>query len=45
MKIGFIGVGNMASAIIKGIITHGFIAGNQIIAYDHHPISNTSSAK
>ena len=37
MKIGFIGVGNMASAIVKGIVAHGFIAGNQIIAYDHHP--------
>ena len=37
MKIGFIGVGNMASAIIKGIVAHGFIAGNQIITYDHHP--------
>lgn len=37
MKIGFIGVGNMASAIIKGIVAHGFIAGNQIIVYDHHP--------
>ncbi|HJF19439.1 MAG TPA: pyrroline-5-carboxylate reductase [Enterococcus columbae] len=37
MKLGFIGVGNMASAIIKGIVQNGFIQGNHIFVYDHHP--------
>ena len=32
MKLGFIGCGNMASAIIKGIIANGIIDSNQIIA-------------
>ncbi len=33
-KIGFIGMGNMAGAIAKGIIQSGFIQGEDIIAYD-----------
>lgn len=33
-KVGFIGMGNMASAIAGGIITSGFIAGNNVYAYD-----------
>jgi pyrroline-5-carboxylate reductase len=33
-KIGFIGMGNMAGAIAKGIIQSGFIQGGDIIAYD-----------
>lgn len=31
---GFIGCGNMASAIIKGIVKSGFMQGNQIAVYD-----------
>lgn len=34
MKIGFIGCGNMASAIIKGITGKGKVAGSDIVAYD-----------
>ena len=33
-KIGFIGMGNMASAIAKGIIKSGFIDGNDVYAFD-----------
>ena len=32
MKLGFIGCGNMASAIIKGIIANGIVEANEIIA-------------
>ena len=31
MKLGFIGTGNMASAIIDGIIKHGMIPASEII--------------
>ena len=31
-KIGFIGTGNMATAIIKGLIKTGFVTANQIIS-------------
>lgn len=34
MKLGFIGCGNMASAIIGGIVRSGLYAGNDIIASD-----------
>ena len=34
MKIGFIGAGNMAASIIKGIITAGTVSDENIIAYD-----------
>ena len=34
MKIGFIGMGNMASAICKGIIKSGFSRGEDIYSYD-----------
>ncbi len=34
MKIGFIGCGNMATAIIKGIITNGCIESEKIFVYD-----------
>jgi pyrroline-5-carboxylate reductase len=30
MQIGFIGAGNMAGAIIQGLVTSGFVAGDQI---------------
>jgi len=33
-KIGFIGMGRMASAIMKGIITSGFMPSENILAYD-----------
>ncbi len=36
-KIGFIGMGNMASAIVQGIVGKGAIEGSRILAYDHHP--------
>lgn len=34
MKIGFIGTGNMASAIIKGIIKNNFVASTDIYLFD-----------
>ena len=34
MKIGFIGTGNMGSAIIKGTVTAKFISGNEINIFD-----------
>lgn len=34
MKIGFIGMGNMAGAIAGGIVKSGFIDGNQVYAFD-----------
>lgn len=34
MKIGFIGMGNMAGAICQGIIKSGFIAGKDVYSYD-----------
>ena len=33
-RIGFIGMGNMASAIASGIIKSGFITGNNVYAFD-----------
>ena len=33
-KIGFIGMGNMASAIAGGIIKSGFIDGKNVYAFD-----------
>lgn len=36
-KIGFIGMGNMASAIVQGIVGKGAIASHRVLAYDHHP--------
>ncbi len=41
MKIGFIGCGNMATAIISGIISNNFISGSDINVFD----INTSSLK
>lgn len=35
MKIGFIGTGNMASAIIGGIIKKGIVSADEIIGADH----------
>lgn len=34
MKIGFIGLGNMAGAICQGIIESGFVLGNDVYGYD-----------
>ncbi|MDE6952856.1 MAG: pyrroline-5-carboxylate reductase [Erysipelotrichales bacterium] len=33
-KLGFIGMGNMASAIVRGIVNSHFIKGEDILAYD-----------
>lgn len=35
-KLGFIGMGNMAAAIVQGIVGKGAIAGEKVYAYDHH---------
>ena len=34
MKIGFIGMGNMAGAICQGIIKSGFIKGENVYSFD-----------
>lgn len=34
--IGFIGMGNMASAIVKGVLQAGFLQGRQVAVYDLH---------
>lgn len=34
MKIGFIGIGNMGSALLKGIINSGFVKADDVIVYD-----------
>lgn len=34
MKLGFIGMGNMASAIYNGIVTGNFLSNKDIVAYD-----------
>lgn len=34
MKIGFIGIGNMGSALLKGILRSGFLKADDIIVYD-----------
>ncbi len=36
-KIGFIGMGNMAAAIVQGIVGKGAIEGSRVLTYDHHP--------
>ena len=33
-KFGFVGMGNMASAIAQGFVESGFIPGEQVCAYD-----------
>ena len=33
-KFGFVGMGNMASAIAQGFVESGFIPGKEICAYD-----------
>lgn len=45
MKLGFIGCGNMASAMIKGIIGNGIIPSDQIIGYDVLEESTKRAAK
>lgn len=37
MKLGFIGAGNMASAILSGAITKGFIEAENVVIYDTVP--------
>jgi len=37
MKIGFIGVGNMGGAILKGLIEKGFSAPEDVLAFDADP--------
>lgn len=34
MKVGFIGTGNMANAIVNGIVKNGFISGEDVLLYD-----------
>ena len=50
MRIGFIGVGNMGGAILKGAIRSGFIQTNQVSIFDKNPetintITNEFSVK
>lgn len=33
-KLGFIGMGNMASAILLGAVKSGFLKGEETVAYD-----------
>ena len=33
-KLGFIGMGNMASAILLGAVRSGFLKGEETVAYD-----------
>lgn len=37
MKLGFIGAGNMAGAIVKGVISSGFTKAQDIVIYDVSP--------
>ncbi|WP_195576126.1 pyrroline-5-carboxylate reductase [Paenibacillus sp. 1001270B_150601_E10] len=37
MRVGFIGAGNMASAIIRGVIAQSFIDAKQVYVTDHSP--------
>ncbi|MCR4771767.1 MAG: pyrroline-5-carboxylate reductase [Oscillospiraceae bacterium] len=37
MKYGFIGLGNMGGAIVRGVVESGALAGNEFFAYDRHP--------
>ncbi|MGO1317735.1 MAG: pyrroline-5-carboxylate reductase [Cellulomonadaceae bacterium] len=34
MKVGFIGFGNMSSAIVRGALTHGFLAPQDVVVHD-----------
>ena len=44
MKIGFIGLGNMASAIIGGITGKGIVPASDIIGADKFPAAVTKAA-
>lgn len=44
MKIGFIGCGNMASAIIKGIIESKAVSADDVYAYDVSPAATENAA-
>ena len=39
MKLGFIGAGNMGSAILNGILKEGFLTADQIAITDKQPAS------
>ena len=36
MKIGFIGAGNMATAIASGIVDRGVVQGSDVVVHDVH---------
>ncbi len=42
MKLGFIGAGNMAGAIVKGVVESGFLPADQVMVYD---VNEAVSAK
>lgn len=44
-KLGFIGCGNMASAIIKGAVSSGFLSGGDIIVFDTDPAKTQKAAE
>lgn len=41
-KLGVIGAGNMAEAILKGVVSSGCLAGNEILAFDPDPVRRES---
>ncbi len=45
MKLGFVGVGNMASAIIKGVVKTGALAASDLHVYDINAVKATQMAE
>jgi pyrroline-5-carboxylate reductase len=45
MKIGFLGAGNMAGAILKGLLQKGFIKGQDVMISRRDPIARTKLAE
>lgn len=43
-KVGFIGAGRMATALARGCVESGLVAGNQVLAADPHPAAHEAFA-